>query len=133
MLPRNNTIGRFSLVTHDDDLYLIYWQSKQIYRFNLVRNEILLKQSMPYSYVNHCQCVLVDRRLIVSGLVCLTNLTDMEKQSLAINHEKKSSSSSSNDEFHWIIQIYHIDDDHWSILSDQPIQRKHVLLVAKLS
>ena len=129
MLPRNNTIGRFSLVTHDDDLYLIYWQSKQIYRFNLVRNEILLKQSMSYSYVNHCQCVLVDRRLIVSGLVCLTNLTDMEKQSLSISQEKKSS----NEEFHWIIQIYHIDDDRWSILSDQPIQRKHLLLVAKLS
>jgi hypothetical protein len=129
MLPRNNNIGRFSLVTHDDDLYLIYWQSKQIYRFNLVRNEILSKQSMPYSYINHCQCVLVDRRLIVSGLVCLSNLTDLEKQSLLISQEKKSS----NKDFHWIIQIYNIDDDHWSILNDQQIQRKHLLLVAKLS
>ena len=129
MLPRNNNIGRFSLVTHEDDLYLIYWQSKQFYRFNLVRNEILSKQSMLYSYVNHCQCVLVDRRLIVSGLVCLANLTDMEKQSLAISQEKKSS----NQDFHWIIQIYHIDDEHWSVLADQPIQRKHLLLVAKLS
>lgn len=129
MLPRNNNIGRFSLVTHDDDLYLIYWQSKQIYRFNLVRNEILSKQSMPYSYINHCQCVLVDRRLIVSGLVCLSNLTDLEKQSLLIFQEKKSS----NKDFHWIIQIYNIDDDHWSILNDQQIQRKHLLLVAKLS
>ncbi len=129
MLPRNNNIGRFSLVTHDDDLYLIYWQSKQIYRFNLVRNEILLKQSMPYSYTDHCQCVLVDRRLIVSGLVSLANLTDLEKQSLFISQEKKSFEK----DFHWIIQIYHIDDDHWSILPDQPIQRKHCLLVAKLS
>jgi hypothetical protein len=129
MLPRNNNIGRFSLVTHDDDLYLIYWQSKQIYRFNLVRNEILLKKSMPYSYTNHCQCVLVDRRLIVSGSVCLANLTDIEKQSLLISQGKKSSKK----DFHWIIQIYNIDDDHWSILSDQQIQRKHLLLVAKLS
>ena len=129
MLPRNNNSGRFSLVTHDDDLYLIYWQSKQFYRFNLVRNEILSKQSMLCSYVNHCQCVLVDRRLIVIGLVCLANLTDMEKQTLAIGQEKKSSKQ----DFHWIIQIYHIDDDHWSVLSDQPIQRKHLLLVAKLS
>ena len=129
MLPRNNNIGRFSLVTHDDDLYLIYWQSKQIYRFNLVRNEILLKQSMPYSYVNHCQCVLVDRRLIVSGLICLTNLTDIEKQSLSLTQDKKSL----NKDYHWIIQIYHIDDDHWSILPDQQIQRKHLLFVAKLS
>jgi hypothetical protein len=129
MLPRNNNIGRFSLVTQDDDLYLVYWQSKQIYRFNLVRNEILLKQSMPYSYINHCQCVLVDRRLIVSGLVCLANLTDIEKQSLLISEEKKSS----NKDFYWIIQIYHIDDDRWSILPDQQVQREHLLLVAKLS
>lgn len=129
MLPRNNNIGRFSLVTHDDDLYLVYWQSKQIYRFNLVRNEILLKPSMPYAYIDHCQCVLVDRRLIVSGLVCLSNLTDIEKESLLISQEKKSS----NKDCHWVIQIYSIDDDRWSILPDQQIQRKHLLLVAKLS
>ncbi|CAF3330830.1 unnamed protein product [Rotaria sp. Silwood1] len=129
MLPRNNNIGRFSLVTHDDDLYLVYWQSKQIYRFNLVRNEILLKQSMPYSYIDYCQCVLVDRRLIVSGLVCLSNLTDTEKESLSISQDKKSI----NKDHHWIIQIYSIDDDRWSILHDQQIQRKHLLFVAKLS
>lgn len=129
MLPRNNNIGRFSLVTHEDDLYLIYWQSKQIYRFNLVRNEILLKQSMPYSYINHCQCVLVDRRLIVSGLVYLSNLTDIEKQSLLILNDKRSSKKDS----YWVIQIYDIDNDRWSILSDQQIQRKHLLFVSKLS
>ena len=129
MLPRNNNIGRFSLVTHDDDLYLVYWQSKQIYRFNLVRNEILLKQSMPYSYTNHCQCVLVDRRLLVSGLVCLSNLTDTEKQSLLNSQEKKSLKKDNL----WIIQIYNIDDDRWSILNNQQVQRKHLLFVAKLS
>ena len=129
MLPRNNNIGRFSLVTQDDDLYLVYWQSKQVYRFNLVRNEILLKKSMPYSYTDHCQCVLVDRRLIVSGLVRLSNLTDIEKRSLSISREEKILDK----DLHWIIQIYHIDDDHWSILHDQLIQRKHLLLVAKLS
>jgi hypothetical protein len=129
MLPRNNTIGRFSLVTHDDDLYLVYWQSKQIYRFNLVRNEILSKQSMLLSYIDHCQCVLVDRRLIVSGRVCLTNLTELEKQTLSISSEKKSS----NSDLLWIIQIYNIDDDCWSILSDQQIKRAHLLVVAKLS
>ncbi|CAF1438022.1 unnamed protein product [Adineta steineri] len=129
MLPRNNNIGRFSLVTHDDDLYLIYWQSKQVYRFNLVRNEILLKQSMPYSYLNHCQCVLVDRRVIVSGLVCLSNLTDIEKQALLLSNEKKSSKKDS----YWTIQIYDIDEDRWSLLPDQQIQRKHLLLVSKLS
>ena len=129
MLPRNNNIGRFSLVTQEDDLYLIYWQSKQVYRFNLVRNEILLKQSMPYSYVDHCECVLVDRRLIVSGRICLTNLTDLEKQTLLVSSEKKPCMK----DFSWIIQIYSIDDDRWSILLDQHIQRKHSLLVAKLS
>ena len=128
MLPRNNNIGRFSLVTHDDDLYLIYWQSKQTYRFNLVRNEILLKQSMPYSYTDHCQCVLVDRRLIVTGLVSLANLTDQEKQTLSSSPEKKSTT-----DFAWVIQIYSIDEDRWSILSDQQIQRRHLLFVAKLS
>ncbi|CAF4452384.1 unnamed protein product [Rotaria socialis] len=128
MLPRNNTIGRFSPVTHDDDLYLVYWQSKQIYRFNLVRNEILLKQSMPYSYMSHCQCVLVDRRLIVSGVVSLSNLTDIEKESLSISKEKKSSKK----DFHWIIQIYNIDNDQWSILQDQQIQRKHLLFVGPI-
>lgn len=129
MLPRSNNIGRFSLVTQDDDLYLIYWQSKQVYRFNLPRNEILMKQSMLYSYVDNCQCVLVDRKLIVSGRVCLTNLTDLEKQSLSISSKKKSS----GEEFPWIIQVYNIDDDCWSIMSDQHIQREHFLLVAKLS
>ena len=129
MLPRNNNPGRFSLVTHDDDLYLIYWQSKQISRFNLVRNEILSKQSMLYSYIDHCQCVLVDRRLIVSGHVSLANLTDQEKQNLSIPIDKKSTNKDSS----WLIQIYNIDEDRWSILSDQQIQRKHFLLVAKLS
>ncbi|CAF0932801.1 unnamed protein product [Adineta ricciae] len=129
MLPRNNNIGRFSLVTHEDDLYLIYWQSKLIYRFNLVRNEIFLKQSMLYSYTNHCQCVLVDRRLIVSGLVYLSNLTDSEKQSLPTSNDKRSSLKDS----YWVIQIYDIDNDCWSILPDQQIQRKHLLFVSKLS
>ena len=129
MLPRNNTIGRFSLVTHEDDLYLIYWQSKQIYRFNLVRNEILSKQSMPYSYTNHCQCVVVDRRLVVSGLASLSALSESEKESLSTGPDRKSS----NADVTWIIQMYDIDDDRWSILRDQQIQRKHTLLVAKLS
>ena len=92
---------------------------------------------MKYYLNNQCyipiqiiiKCVLVDRRLIVSGLVCLSNLTDHEKQSLSISQNKKSL----NKDFHWIIQIYNIDDDHWSILQDQQIQRKHLLLVAKLS
>ena len=129
MLPRNNTIGRFSLVTHEDDLYLIYWQSKQIYRFNLVRNEILSKQSMPFSYTSHCQCVVVDRRLVVSGLASLSALSESEKESLSTEPDRKSS----NADFTWIIQMYDIDDDRWSILRDQQIQRKHTLLVAKLS
>ncbi|CAF1323889.1 unnamed protein product [Didymodactylos carnosus] len=124
MLPKN--VGNYYLVTDQDDLYLVYYQSKQIYRFNLVRNEILPKQPMLYSCTNG-NCVLVGRKLIITGMVSMSssNITDAEKEVLSttIKNDQK-----------WLIQIYALDEDRWYLLNEPlPTYRKHLLLMGKLS